>query len=292
MARISKSVWIAAFAVSLAIHAAAALHFETPRPGSPELPAGPPVAIAASLASVIGGVPAVAATEAEPVSTLTAALQQTAQPDRLSALEPAQALQAPTSRDVEPRTLQEASPVVAVPAPPVANASAVSRAAKPEAIAAIAPPVIEPVVRANKPQTTAPPSVQPRRRKQKRSEHHKRKSAALPPGSSRQGAAGSSRGGRGGRSVASPGQIASYGARVRARILRQRPSASGRGRAVVSFAVTAGGGLRYARLARTSGNAALDRAALAAVRRAAPFPRPPAGAETRQLKFTIPFSFR
>jgi protein TonB len=50
--------------------------------------------------------------------------------------------------------------------------------------------------------------------------------------------------------------------------------------------------LAYATLSRSSGNAALDQAALAAVRRAAPFGAPPSGTSSAQLRFSIPFYFR
>jgi protein TonB len=97
----------------------------------------------------------------------------------------------------------------------------------------------------------------------------------------------------GGRVSASAGAMVGYAARVRARVASNRPSVAGRGgTAVISFAVTAGGGLAYARLTRSSGTPALDQAALTAVRRSAPFPAPPAGAAARQLAFSIPFHFR
>jgi protein TonB len=97
----------------------------------------------------------------------------------------------------------------------------------------------------------------------------------------------------GGRVSASAGAMVGYAAKVRARVAANRPTVGGRGgTAVVSFGVTTGGGLAYARLARSSGMPALDQAALAAVRRSAPFPFPPPGATARQLAFSIPFHFR
>jgi TonB family protein len=85
----------------------------------------------------------------------------------------------------------------------------------------------------------------------------------------------------------------SYAARVRAKVARHKPSGRGhRGIARVAFGVSGSGRLRYARLAKSSGNSALDRAAVSAVRRAAPFGAPPAGASAAQLRFTIPFYFR
>jgi len=85
----------------------------------------------------------------------------------------------------------------------------------------------------------------------------------------------------------------SYAARVRAKVARHKPPGNGhRGIATVSFGASLSGGLAYARLARSSGSATLDRAALGAVRRAAPFGSPPAGASPGQLRFSVPFYFR
>jgi protein TonB len=95
------------------------------------------------------------------------------------------------------------------------------------------------------------------------------------------------------RASASRGTVLSYAARVRAKVARNKPSGRGhRGTARVAFGVSSSGGLSYARLARSSGNAALDQAALSAVRRAAPFGAPPAGTTSAQLRFSIPFYFR
>lgn len=95
------------------------------------------------------------------------------------------------------------------------------------------------------------------------------------------------------RVSASTGDIAGYAARVRARVASNKPSLGGhQGTAVVSFGVSSSGGVTYVRLSRSSGNGSLDQAALAAVRRAAPFPAPPSGASGRQLAFAVPFHFR
>jgi protein TonB len=102
-----------------------------------------------------------------------------------------------------------------------------------------------------------------------------------------------SNGKAGARASASRGSVLSYAARVRAKVARNKPPGHGhRGTARVSFGVSRSGGLSYARLARSSGNAALDSAAVSAVRRAAPFGAPPAGASSAQLRFSIPFYFR
>lgn len=74
--------------------------------------------------------------------------------------------------------------------------------------------------------------------------------------------------------------VSNYPGQVMRRITRlRRPSTRSRGTATVAFTVAADGGLASARIARSSGAADLDNAALALVRRAAPFPPPPSGAQ-------------
>jgi protein TonB len=69
-----------------------------------------------------------------------------------------------------------------------------------------------------------------------------------------------------------PGLVMRHVARGR------RPDISARGAARVTFRIGGSGALAGARVSRSSGSAALDRAALGVIRRAAPFPPPPAGA--------------
>lgn len=73
----------------------------------------------------------------------------------------------------------------------------------------------------------------------------------------------------------------SYPGLVLRKIERTRkPATQARGTVVVVFRVAPSGGLASARVAKSSGDASLERAALDHIRRAAPFPAPPAGAET------------
>jgi protein TonB len=77
---------------------------------------------------------------------------------------------------------------------------------------------------------------------------------------------------------------------VRARLAGHKPSGRGkRGTAIVAFGISPAGEVTYADVARSSGSPALDRAAIAAVRGAAPFPPPPAGATPTQLQYSVPF---
>lgn len=66
----------------------------------------------------------------------------------------------------------------------------------------------------------------------------------------------------------------------------QRPRLVGRGSAQVAFSVAPNGGLAGLRLARSSGSSAIDAAALRHVRKSAPFPSPPPGAQ-RSFGFTF-----
>lgn len=77
-----------------------------------------------------------------------------------------------------------------------------------------------------------------------------------------------------------PGQVM----RRVAQVGRVRVNVSGA--AVVAFTISSSGRLAALSLARSSGNAALDKAALRQIRRAVPFPKPPAGAQ-RSFRITI-----
>jgi len=90
--------------------------------------------------------------------------------------------------------------------------------------------------------------------------------------------------------AASPeGVAAAYARRVWARINAHRPrTAPGAGTAEVAFRLDAGGRLTALRLVSSSGRPAFDRAALASVRAAAPFPAPPEGLDPAALDFEIP----
>ncbi|UWQ35700.1 TonB family protein (plasmid) [Leisingera sp. M527] len=72
-----------------------------------------------------------------------------------------------------------------------------------------------------------------------------------------------------------------YRGQVLRRVMRaKRQRVNIRGAALVRFSIAANGTLQSARIAKSSGSAKLDSIALAQVRRAAPFPAPPAGAKT------------
>ena len=80
-----------------------------------------------------------------------------------------------------------------------------------------------------------------------------------------------------------------YAANVRASIGRHRPGVRGGGSATVAFSIGPAGGLQGVQVVRSSGKPALDQAAIATVRSAAPFPPPPPGVKST---FSIQIYFR
>ena len=316
--------WVLAFAGAIVVHAALAAGLKPLVPGVATPPAGTSVSVSGNVASVLGG-----SIEAQPVRASRAKTRAaTAQAVRTRAVE-ARAVSADRVAPVPasgrapstaPATAVPASPVQAgrvaalrvVPVPTV-GAPAVPAAQVPKPVSAQpvdplpvdrpAPSKAEPA----KPQTTPgpvgaraepkarvapPPRKKVRRAKTKKDNAQSaRSSRAQRRGSRKQGAAGTTKGGRG-QSTVSAGVMRVYGMRVHQRIKRQSVGASGRGRTLVVLRVAQSGRLLFARVSRSSGQGYLDRAAIAAVRRASPFPRPPPGATARQLTFVVPFIFR
>jgi protein TonB len=80
----------------------------------------------------------------------------------------------------------------------------------------------------------------------------------------------------------------SYNSRIWSAVARHKPRVGRRGSASVTFGVAASGRLGFVRVSRSSGDARLDQLAVATVRKAAPFPPPPAGLPS----FTIRISFQ
>jgi protein TonB len=87
-----------------------------------------------------------------------------------------------------------------------------------------------------------------------------------------------------------PGKIASK-LRRSLRYPREAKRKRIRGEVVVSFSVSANGGVSRVRIARSSGHSILDDAAREAVRRAAPFPWIPANAGRSSWSFSVPVGF-
>lgn len=106
-------------------------------------------------------------------------------------------------------------------------------------------------------------------------EHDARRGSAEGSASASAAASGDS----GAAAQAGNAAVSNYPGEVMNRIRRTRQQrVSGRGVAIVSFTIANNGGLAAASVQRSSGSAAIDRAALEHIRRSAPFPAPPAGA--------------
>ena len=91
-------------------------------------------------------------------------------------------------------------------------------------------------------------------------------------------------------SASASAAASNYPGQVYRRIQRTRQrSVRGSGTVRIRFSVTASGGLGSIRVSGSSGSGAVDQAALDHVSRAAPFPAPPAGAQTT---FVVPITFR
>lgn len=158
-------------------------------------------------------------------------------------------------------------------------------------------PALEQAAATEAPEDTSPPTASPPRpiEKTKRTTPPRPHKAHKTP--SRKGGA-PSRAAKGSapsraRVSASPGAVINYAAVVRARVASRKPPGPGkRGTVVVTFGVSRSGGLAFASIARSSGDAGLDRTVLSAVRSAAPFPPPPQGASPGQLRFSMPFYFQ
>jgi protein TonB len=84
---------------------------------------------------------------------------------------------------------------------------------------------------------------------------------------------------------------AAHQSKVWSALARHKPRAGQRGSTTVTFAIGASGGLRGARIAKSSGNAKIDQMALATVRNAAPFPPPPS-LKSGAASYTIRIDFR
>jgi protein TonB len=311
--------WAGGLAASLAVHVALMAGLRPPGEGVSRSAAGPEISMSGQLEGVVGGVVgtavapsrtlevkahvappvAAAAPQAKRVAPLSAVpvvpdrevVRQSGGAVQRASVAPVKPVPAGRIEEVAPRPGDDAR---SAPAREVLRAPAIPQQAPARPVAPA-----EQVRPVRRPEAVRPREIEAKPERSQRTRRRARDDAAAQrskagnaarSGSERQGAGGAQRGGRARR--ASGGAVRSYGARVRARILANQPSAGGVGRAVVTFGVSASGGLRFVRLARSSGDGALDRAALAAVRRSQPFPAPPREASSAQLTFSISFNFR
>lgn len=99
---------------------------------------------------------------------------------------------------------------------------------------------------------------------------------------------------KGNSSTAGNAAFNNYVGKVRRRVIRSQVQVKGRdrGKAVVSFVVRADGQISGLRVSQSSGLPAVDKAALASVQRAAPFPKIPAETGVSTWSIVVPLSYR
>ncbi len=192
--------------------------------------------------------------------------------------EPAPTPPAPAEPEPEPQTAEAPTPPDTSIAPEREDVSA-------EAVAVSRRPMTRPeTLDVPEPRReTAQPRPEPQRRAeptpQRQQQGNAQRNARAGQASGTQSARAASSG-AGGQSAESGNAAASnYPGQVMRKLSRvPRPRLNARGSAVIAFRISGGGGLAGLSVARSSGSAALDQAALRVVQRASPFPAPPSGA--------------
>lgn len=91
---------------------------------------------------------------------------------------------------------------------------------------------------------------------------------------------------------ATPDRVVAYAALVNAQIAQHRPRGGSKGTVHILFTINQDGSLQNAQISHPSGSSRLDRQALRAVHKAAPFPPPPAEMSATQRTFDMPFHFK
>ena len=273
-ARRRDALLLVSFALSLGLHlaAGAALLYRTPSPGTPH---GAPEAISVSLVpSTVfdaAGEQASVQQEAAPSAAMDGAEPVKRRENAENAAKPLEA-QAETPPSDAKATAAEPE---TSPAPPVLTA-------RDEQVEDAVP---EPAAEERK-----PPQPEPKRQASPAPKDKAKQRKQTPPRQRQAAASGRGASAESGQVSASLGSLTDYAAMVRARFARHKPGGLPHtGTAKVAFAISPGGALTYARLAQSSGSAALDAAAIRAVRAAAPFPPPPGG---RTFASVIPFDSR
>jgi protein TonB len=197
----------------------------------------------------------------------------------------------------EPASLASAMPAAlptAEPPPPMPEPMSEPVAKKP---AAPAPKAIKPKAAAPAPVAEAPPETKPETKTAKAevpaqpAQNAAEPAAAPAPQPAAQSAAKSDPAASAGEAKALK---ADWGSKVRARINRKvaLPTDSAPGTVKVRLEIAASGALLAVGIAQSSGQAALDAAALKAVKSAAPFARAPRGLSEPSYSFSLPITFK
>jgi len=285
----SHAVGVLALAGAAAIHVALALALMSGEDVQIQSGAGAQEAgIGTSFADMAAGtLDAVQATEtmaAAPAEPIEASTATPIDAEPLKALDPADTVSAMTAQAPDEfaiRTPQMAQPVTPDPAQDALQpeaAQAVSQSLRPKRrSAAFEQKNKQAAAPKPKPQTANQTATKPVQ--QPRGNADQNAAAGTLAGSAAAKAATS---GTAQSAAAASGNAAAsnYPGRVMQHLSRMpRPRAGSRGTAVVAFSVSGGGGLGGVSIARSSGSATLDSAAIRMIQGAAPFPAPPPGAQ-------------
>jgi len=299
--RLHLGHWLLAGFLAVAFHAAILVGWRTPVSSMTATPRGPVVEMATSLAGIMGQAAQVA--EMRPPET-TREVEQPVEkvvdpltPDAISDQKPFEV--AATAPFVIPRELKAAEPLPLVTPTEVPVLEAMpptlkpvqpkkTTETKPKELKEKSPPKKTTETKPKELKQKPPPKEVKTKKviKEKKAVKQQRTQRAVTLGNSKRGQGGKAKKVR----RASTSTVRSYGRRVRTRILRRARGGAGSGTAVVTFGISSSGQVRYARISRSSGKSKLDRRALAAVRGS--FPKPPKGANSSQLNFSIAISFR
>jgi TonB family protein len=282
--RLSLGHWLLAGLLAVAFHAAILIGWRAPVSSMTATPRGPKVEMATSLAGIMGQPVEMREIKAPPE------LDKAKPPEEMREVEPDRP---DTVTDQKPFEVAATAPVVipreveaAEPLPMVTPTEVPVLEAVPPTLKQVQPKKAKKTKPKELKSKPPPKEIKPKKEAKKKPVRNLRAQNATKRGTSKRG--------KGGRAKkvrrASSSSVRAYGRRVRGRILQRARGGGGSGTAVVSFGVSLSGGLRYARIARSSGKKYLDRRALAAVRGS--YPRPPKGATSSQLRFTIAISFR
>lgn len=241
-----------------------------------------------------------ASVETEPVETANADMQVTEPalqpvtserlptsentPDQLEAVPAIEALAAQSEDPVSLPEVSEIKPVAEPEPEPVRPGNVPVPAARPEP-----PKASSEQAKPRKPKATEPTAKRPPSKPKNAGDGGKQRVTASKSAS---GTATAKRNTAAGNAAVSnyPGKVASK-LRRSLRYPREAKRERIRGDVVVSFTVTANGGVSNIRIARSSGFQILDDAARDAVRRAAPFPPIPANAGRSRWPFSVPLGF-
>lgn len=238
---------------------------------------------------------------AEPAEAAAVAPEKSTPAERVAEAKPDEVAQAkPEASRVETRETAKAVPAETSPIRPVEDAKPTEAKAERKPAAKKAEPErqVRKKAAAEKKSATAKKASDARKadakakqsgnRGKNQTEARRGQSDGQDNGDNRQASRGGSKKGQVGNAAVSnyPGKVRSKLARV-ARSVR----AKGRGEVVVAFAVGSNGGVRSARVTRSSGVASVDQAALQAIRKASPFPPIPENAGRSSWEFSIPLAF-